>query len=56
MHKQTKSYGSSKAAKGYRKKLKEMIDNGDYNGAQQADIDDLFKSASVLMAVVFASF
>lgn len=41
MHKETASYGFGAEAAAYRKKLKEMIDAGDYSGAQQMDINDL---------------
>ena len=40
-HAQTQSYGSSKAAKEYRQKQQDLIDNGDFKGAQQMDIDDV---------------
>lgn len=40
-HQQTASCGSSRDAKEYRAVQKELIDNGDFRGALQMDIDDL---------------
>lgn len=40
-HQQTASCGSSREAKEYRAMQKELIDNGDFRGALQMDIDDL---------------
>ncbi len=40
-HQQTASCGSSREAKEYRAAQKELIDNGDFRGALQMDIDDL---------------
>ena len=40
-HRQTASWGNSKEAQQYRAKQSEMIENGDFSGAQQMDIDDV---------------
>lgn len=40
-HKQTASWGNSKEAKAYRAEQKQRIENGDFKGAQQMDIDDV---------------
>ena len=40
-HQQTASCGSSREAKEYRAVQKELIENGDFRGALQMDIDDL---------------
>lgn len=40
-HRQTASCGSSKEAKEYRAKQKELIDSGKFKEAQQMDIDDI---------------
>ncbi|MCM1277315.1 MAG: hypothetical protein NC299_18480 [Lachnospiraceae bacterium] len=40
-HRKTASYGSSHEAIEYREKQKELIDNGDFRGAVQMDIDDI---------------
>ncbi len=40
-HQKTASYGSSRDAKEYRAAQKELIDNGDFRGALQMDIDDI---------------
>jgi hypothetical protein len=40
-HRATKSCGRGKAADAYRKKQKKLIDNGDFEGAMQMDIDDI---------------
>ena len=40
-HQQTASFGSSREAKEYRAVQKELIDNGNFLGALQMDVDDL---------------
>jgi len=40
-HRQTASYGSSKEAREYREKQKELIEQGKFKEAQQMDIDDI---------------
>jgi len=40
-HRQTASYGNSKDAQAYRQQQSDLIDQGDFTGAQQMDIDDV---------------
>ncbi|PCH74746.1 MAG: hypothetical protein COB98_09900 [Flavobacteriaceae bacterium] len=40
-HKLSASYGSSKSAKAYRAKQKQLIDSGDFKGAFEMDVKDL---------------
>ena len=40
-HRQTASWGNSKEAQEYRAKQADMIESGDFKGAQQMDIDDV---------------
>ena len=40
-HRKTASCGSSREAREYRAKQREMIENGDFDGAFQMDVDDL---------------
>ena len=43
LHQETKSWGRSSDAKEWRRILKELMENGKFNDAQQMDIDDLRK-------------
>ncbi|OCH47765.1 hypothetical protein A6D96_17790 [Vibrio cyclitrophicus] len=40
-HRQTASWGNSKEARTYRQQQKELIEKGDFRGAQQMDINDV---------------
>ncbi len=40
-HRQTASWGNSREARAYRQQQKELIDSGDFKGAQQLDINDV---------------
>jgi len=40
-HKLTLSYGNSRAAQAYRQTQAELIEQGDFRGAQQLDINDI---------------
>ncbi|NNU14776.1 hypothetical protein HK107_00375 [Parvularcula sp. ZS-1/3] len=40
-HRQTASWGNSRDAKAYRHQQSDMIEAGDFKGAQQMDIDDI---------------
>lgn len=40
-HRQTASWGSSKEAREYREKQRQLIDQGDFKAAQKMDIDDI---------------
>ena len=40
-HRQTASWGNSREARDYRSRQGEMIEGGDFKGAQQMDVDDI---------------